>query len=240
MSHWSVRKLAGSLRRHGVRFTVRKSFTVLVEALFDLRHGTDTGGRIPPGELDVSGAAVADAAEYAPTRWHLIHTLLRRLDPPTASVFVDYGSGKGRVLLAASHYPFRRIVGVEYSEQLCAIARDNVAKYCTGEDGRIEVLAADAAGHTLRDDETVFFLFNPFHGTVMQTVLDNISRSLQRRPRRVWLVYNNPRCAEMIEARGDFTRSQHVHLPYHDAVVYTNVPAHGVSGRSDAQPASVS
>jgi hypothetical protein len=44
-------------------------------------------------------------------------------------VFLAYGSGKGKALLLASDYPFRRIIGVEYSEPLHRAAiRDSVQR----------------------------------------------------------------------------------------------------------------
>ena len=53
--------------------------------------------------------------------------------------FVDYGSGKGRVLMLAAAYPFRRILGVEFSESLDRVARDNIATL--GADaGRVETV----------------------------------------------------------------------------------------------------
>ena len=44
-------------------------------------------------------------------------------------IFIDLGSGKGRALLMASDYPFRRIVGVELLPQLHRAAQDNLTKY---------------------------------------------------------------------------------------------------------------
>ena len=41
-------------------------------------------------------------------------------------VFVDYGSGKGRVVIMAAESPFRKVIGVEFSAQLHAIAKENV------------------------------------------------------------------------------------------------------------------
>jgi len=43
--------------------------------------------------------------------------------------FVDYGSGKGRVLLVASDYAFKKIVGVEFSKVLNDVAVANIATY---------------------------------------------------------------------------------------------------------------
>lgn len=42
-------------------------------------------------------------------------------------MFLDLGSGKGRMVLSAARFPFRRIIGVELSNDLTAIARRNVA-----------------------------------------------------------------------------------------------------------------
>ena len=39
-------------------------------------------------------------------------------------VFIDFGSGKGRCLLLATEWPFRRIVGVELSAELNHVARE--------------------------------------------------------------------------------------------------------------------
>ena len=43
--------------------------------------------------------------------------------------FLDLGSGKGRTLLMASDYPFRRIVGVELLHSLHQIAQENLRLY---------------------------------------------------------------------------------------------------------------
>src|SRR5579864_7137056 len=43
--------------------------------------------------------------------------------------FIDLGSGKGRVLLMASDYPFKRIIGVEFMLELHRVAQKNIAGY---------------------------------------------------------------------------------------------------------------
>jgi len=43
--------------------------------------------------------------------------------------FIDLGSGKGRVLLMASDYPFKRIIGVEFMPELHRAAQENVREY---------------------------------------------------------------------------------------------------------------
>ena len=56
--------------------------------------------------------------------------MLRALDIDYSDfVFVDYGSGKGRTLLVAAEFPFKKIVGVEIAQELHAIAGKNVDQY---------------------------------------------------------------------------------------------------------------
>lgn len=62
-----------------------------------------------------------------------------------AATFVDIGSGKGRVVLVASTLPFMRVVGVEFSEDLDRIARENLSRFPAAEQcaGQVELLCMD-------------------------------------------------------------------------------------------------
>lgn len=99
-------------------------------------------------------------------------------------VLLDYGCGKGRVLAVASRAQFQRVVGIELSTYLADIARDNLGRLakrfacCPS-----EVITGDATSYDLPDDVTAIFLFNPFKGEVLKSVVRKIEQSLQRRPR---------------------------------------------------------
>ena len=45
--------------------------------------------------------------------------------------FLDIGSGKGRALLLAAEYPFRRIVGVELMPELNSMAEENIRRFAS-------------------------------------------------------------------------------------------------------------
>ena len=98
----------------------------------------------------------------------------------------------GRVLLLASQYDFKRIVGVEYSPELCTIARSNLAAFSakTGLGGNIEIDQADAAEYKIEGDYNVFYINNSFDLPVFEKVLVNIRESLDQRSRRTWLICN--------------------------------------------------
>jgi hypothetical protein len=108
--------------------------------------------------------------------------------------FIDLGSGKGRTLLMASDYPFRRIVGVELLRSLHQFAQENLRLYKSESQQcfALESICADATAFSLPDDPLVIFLFNPFPESGMRQVVANLELSLHTNPRPVFVLYHNP------------------------------------------------
>lgn len=107
--------------------------------------------------------------------------------------FVDFGSGKGKVVLLASAHAFRRIVGVELWPDLHQIARKNLRRYrgevrCRS----VELVCCDAAEYPIPEEPAVFYFFNPFRENVLSRVLENIRASLDRHPRPVFVIFYAP------------------------------------------------
>jgi SAM-dependent methyltransferase len=108
--------------------------------------------------------------------------------------FIDLGAGKGRVLLIASHFRFRRVVGIELSEKLAQIARANVAVYRSAEQRcrNIDVVVGDAGEIDFPAGPMVIYLYNAFDAVVLGQVSTRLAASLARSPRDVLLLYVNP------------------------------------------------
>jgi SAM-dependent methyltransferase len=108
--------------------------------------------------------------------------------------FLDLGSGKGRTLLMASDYPFRRIIGVELLPSLHRIARENLRQFKSESQKcfALESICADATAFPLPDDPLVIYLFNPFPEPGMRRVIANLERSLKAHTRAVYVLYHNP------------------------------------------------
>lgn len=161
---------------------------------FDLWHDVETCGDAELDSLRIDGPNRVHGVHYQPTHPKLIRETLDGLpiDYPQFA-FVDYGSGKGRVLLVATQYPFKQIFGVEFSKELHDVAVMNVQKFR----GRrlchqINCVHEDAANFDPPLDPLVIFMFNPFRPPVMKTVMEKISHSLLSRPREAWLIYLTP------------------------------------------------
>jgi hypothetical protein len=104
--------------------------------------------------------------------------------------FVDFGSGKGRVLLEAAAFPFKSVEGVEFSVELHAIADNNIRQYRRGKVRcpAIRSVLSDAAEFQLPAIPLVLYFFNPFSDPVLTIVVDNIRRSIAIDPRPVLII----------------------------------------------------
>jgi len=194
-------RISQSLKYRGVLRTIQSGLSILEDLCFDLRYRTDTQRRVDLADLTIVGDSKGEGNQYHPMRGHAFRKVMSRVPFPQGSVFVDFGSGKGKTLLLASRLGFKRAVGVEFSTELCVIAENNAKVWCRSREcGEIQVLCIDAGDYAFKDDENVFFMFNPFGAGVMKRVIANISASLGRHPRKAWIIYGDPRKRELIEA----------------------------------------
>lgn len=132
---------------------------------------------------------------YQPSDPSTFHEIMSRLPLGFHQfTFVDLGSGKGRALLLASDYSFRRIIGVELLPELHAIARANVRKYHSERQQcrEFELHCADARDYQFPPEPLVIFVFEAFPEDILRDVIAGVERALRKAPRKVFLVYQNP------------------------------------------------
>lgn len=103
--------------------------------------------------------------------------------------FIDLGSGKGRPLILAAEAGFTNLTGVEFSESLCRVARENL-KRCKIQ---ANLVCDDARNFTFPNEPCVVFMYNPFGPAIMQKVLANLSNA----PR--FVVYVTPKHHALFE-----------------------------------------
>jgi hypothetical protein len=122
--------------------------------------------------------------------------------------FVDYGAGKGRVLLLASQHPFQAIGGIEFAEELHDDATMNLAQFPRSrmKCRNVECVLDDAAALGPPEGESVHYFFNPFSREVFAEVLHNLVVSYRKRPRRLYLILIEPVATDLIDNSGVFQR----------------------------------
>ena len=160
---------------------------------------------------------------YQPTEPAAFHDMLNALQQSASHdqtilnfrdfTFIDLGSGKGRTLLMASDYPFRRIVGVELLPSLHEIARLNLSQYKSDNQKcfSLESICADATAFPFPDEPLVIYLFNPFPETGMRRVFANRGKSLREHPRAVYVLYHNPLLEHVLTESGFLRRLSGTH-----------------------------
>ena len=146
---------------------------------------------------------------YQPTEPGLFHAMLDALAEQAKLnyanfTFIDLGSGKGRTLLMASDYPFRRIVGVELLPALNAIAQQNLTAYQSGTQKcfALESICGDATSFPLPAGPLVVYLFNPFPEAGLRRALENLRQSLSATPRAAYVLYHNPQLEHVLGESG--------------------------------------
>lgn len=188
------RRSLNSLRSRGLKPTLRYIQAYADDALFELHYGVSTDRWVEVAGLEVVGDNKNQAVNYQPVKVLAFRSSIGSFQIPTDGAFVDYGSGKGRVLLLSILYGFHRVVGIEFAGDLCREAENNLDKFRarTGKHFEASVLCVDAACYPVDDHDCVFFLNNPFKRKVLEQVLGNIRQSLQSKPRSIHIVYANP------------------------------------------------
>jgi len=195
----SCRRLVRSLGSHGLTGTFERAFLRAPEAPpaatasrphpFDLLHGTDTGGHISPADLSWHSLSAVFVNSYLGIPPSTLRPALQSLPIQHRDFsFIDVGCGKGRALLVAAEFPFRRLFGVELSSQLATIARANVAAHPAWSQ-RVSIVNQDAARYVYPGGPLVLFFYYPFYAAVLRRVLANLHRQLRRSPRPLYLLY---------------------------------------------------
>jgi predicted RNA methylase len=141
---------------------------------------------------------------HEPTAPGLFHGILRSVGIPyERTVFVDVGSGAGRVVLMASEYPFKAVIGIELSPELHAVAQANLRSFPAARrrawDTRL--VCGDATTYSLPPDPVLLYLYNPFGVAPMRRFLANVESSLVGRhhPLSIVLAYCYKDSRELME-----------------------------------------
>ena len=205
------RKLYHSMRRRGILGTVHHGVGRLFRPApppwtrpeaqqkddedFDRAFGVQTAGVIQLKNLDVQDGNWVYGIDYEPTPGPVFQDMMARtaLDFEKYT-FVDFGSGKGKALLLAAGYGFKKVIGVEISEELCREAEANIANFRGPMiSGSIHAVCCDAEKFEMPDGPLYLYFYNPFDEAVMSNVIANIKTEFARQVRPIYSALVYPR-----------------------------------------------
>lgn len=173
---------------------------------FDQRFMVDTAGvlRIPTLHSNPEMNVHSPFKGYSPTPRSMFDGMLRRIRVDYSNfVFIDFGCGKGKVLLLARGMPFKRIIGVELSSELIRVAENNLKNY-RGECrcNSVQLACMDVREFTLPDEPAVCYFYDPFEPEVLRTTLKSIEASFAASPRDIYVVYAYPVYRAVLDEAG--------------------------------------
>jgi len=229
-----IPRIRKSLRERGLITTLRRSLLLPIHLVreyratrslrpdgevseFDRKHGVDTDGKFGGwtylSDLNIPSQNWIEGNDYLPIEPERFKRVLASLDIAFEDfTFIDFGSGKGRALLLACEYPFKRIMGLEFSPDLHHVAEDNIRLYSspTQKCRDIQSLNVDFANVTLPLQPLVLFFFDPCRGRVLAEVAAGIRRSLLSCSRPIYIAYVAPRAElEQLFASARFLKEIH-------------------------------
>ena len=217
---------------------VMETFKALVEyalrpkiedSNFDKRNSTDTASVIKHDELEMSDPeAQRHATIYSTAPERFISYLISHLGINYQEYdFVDIGCGKGRVLLVASSFPFRSILGIELSQPAFEIAEKNIRTYRCADQKcfNIHIRKADARHFEPYVANTVYYFFRPFDTVILTAVLTKLSSKLRGQGKMVYVVCIWPELApvrKIFEMLGFQTvRIQNMLTPLYNYAIFS-------------------
>ncbi len=177
---------------------INRSLEDVLGDRFEATVGVDFDGILENREIGTG----SQSQRYQATIGQAFMTLLEPISPAPDDVFVDVGSGKGKMLYYAAQRGFQQCIGIELSSALVPLAERNLRRLGLG--ANVTLLQRDASQLSPAEIAagTVFYLYNPFFEEVLNKFLETVanSQALHRRPVKV--AYCNARYASPFKQHG--------------------------------------
>jgi SAM-dependent methyltransferase len=169
-----------------------------MRSFFENLRGIDTLRYVNLGEL---GPSENEGNRYEPSKKKLLHMAINEILPVNNHAIIDLGCGKGRALIEFSKYPFRKISGLEYSEEIIKICKKNLNILKIK---NIELYCINAINFNDYEDYDYLYIFNTFPEMVFKKVIENITRIIEKNNKEIYIIYLNPVCHSLIMNSGCF------------------------------------
>ncbi len=162
---------------------------------FERNEQVATSGTVHREHLEPVSTAHADLSyEYGASPRLVVNWILDGLNIDLSKFsFIDYGSGRGRVLLTAAKRPFRSVRGIEFCSVLHEQAERNISG-CAEKDiacRDVKSVFSDVLDYDLPDGDCILYFFNPFEAELLDRVVRKYTDSTKCGRDRVIIVYYN-------------------------------------------------
>jgi len=151
---------------------------------FCKHYRLEFSGNIPSDKLRTEAEySKRNAYAYEPYSNYLFYELLIKFSELNLNMpdyFIDIGCGKGKqCIYALKYFHFKKAIGIDFSPDLIAIAKNNSEKL---ELKNVDFLHADASNWYIGNEKSIVFLYNPFNEIILEKFLvNNISHFIRNK-----------------------------------------------------------
>ncbi len=154
--------------------------------------------------LTIANGDKEKASRYEAVSFYMLEKLLNAFKKVSAlTSIIDLGCGKGRVMMAAPHFGFTDITGIDFAKELCEQAIANMNEKKTHFPAiKWRVINENVENYEIGKQDSVFFMFNPFTEDILKRFLEKIDRSCHQFPRSIYFLYANPQYQKLLLDNG--------------------------------------
>jgi hypothetical protein len=154
--------------------------------------------------LTITNGDKEKASRYEAVSFYMLEKLLNAFKKVSGlTSIIDLGSGKGRVMMAAPHFGFTDITGIDFAKELCEQAIANMNEKKTQFPGiKWRVINENVENYEIGKQDSVFFMFNPFTEDILKRFLEKIDKSCHEFPRSIYFLYANPQYQKLLLDNG--------------------------------------
>lgn len=169
-----------------------------------LKYGANTFIPVELKDLTITNGDRKKASRYEAVSFYMLEKILGAFQKVSdLNSIIDLGSGKGRVLMVAPHFGFTDITGVDFAKELCDQAVSNMRKKEKQFPGiKWKVINENVEDYEIGDQDSVFFMFNPFTEAVLNHFLEKIDKSCHEFPRSIYFLYASPQYEQLLLDNG--------------------------------------
>lgn len=150
---------------------------------------------------------------YEVTAYSFLEYLFDRYPFAPEDHLVDFGCGKGRVLIMAAEYGCLNLTGYEINKERCIILKKNIESYAqTKKPARFHILNMNAEKATIYPDQNIFYFFEPFHLKIFIRVFRLIQDSIRLHPRKIKIMmhYPHPETIKYVQQHTGFSMTDRI------------------------------
>ncbi|MFI5188327.1 MAG: class I SAM-dependent methyltransferase [Chitinophagales bacterium] len=188
-----------------INWDIRMAFFMVYDNIRGaIKYGPGTFIPIELKNLTITSGDIKKGSRYEAVSFYMLEKLFnafRKISDQT--YIIDLGCGKGRMMMVAPHFGFTHVAGIDFAEEVCEQARENMKKK-EKQFARLKwnILNENVEDYDISPGDSVFFMFNPFNETVLENFLKKLNDSCDQFPRTIYFLYASPQHKKLLLDNG--------------------------------------